>query len=137
MTMQDGYLKITNGYAFFRESDMKESDHPSLTVYFVDENGKKYSFPAKMKPSVNDYAFLTGSDNDLSYASFDFDADLSVLPAGNYRIYLHLKTDSDENVFEMYDMKKDNISSKTDNKSFTLVRSNVRYRRMLTIQDIK
>ncbi len=135
LSIQDGHLLIENGYAFFSDANVNEAVNPVTTIYFVDDQGNSTSFEATMKTSVDDYSFLISSDYDLSFASFDLDADLTTLPTGNYRIYVELKTDEKSCIFEMYDLEEDSITSNFENRNYSLIRSNVRFRRQLSISE--
>ena len=131
LSIQDGHLLIENGYAFFSDANVNEAVNPVTTIYFVDDQGNSTSFEATMKTSVDDYSL----DYDLSFASFDLDADLTTLPTRNYRIYVELKTDEKSCIFEMYDLEEDSITSNFENRNYSLIRSNVRFRRQLSISE--
>ena len=135
LSIQDGHMLIENGYSFFSDASVNESVNPMTTLYFVDEQGNATTYEATMKPSVDDYGFLISSDYDLSYASFDLDADLTTLPAGNYRVYVELKTDEKSCIYEMYDLNEVSISSDYENRNYSLVRTNVRFRTQLSISE--
>ena len=101
-----------------------------------DDNGNLTSFTATLKDSTRDFATITSSDKDLSFASYDLDADLTNLAPGHYRLWTSITTDEYRDVFETYSLDRTNYSGSTDTKTFELVRSNTRYRYELTVEEI-
>lgn len=134
LSLDNGTLTISNGFTFFRNADVAEKVNPVFTVYLLDEEGNISTFETNAKASTYDFAYFAGSTNDLSFASFDLTADLSGLEAGTYRVYLRLKTDEYDDVFEMYDTASVEFTGTNAEKTFTLKSTNVRSRYELTVE---
>ena len=134
LSLDNGTMTISNGFTFFRNADVSEKVNPEFTVYLLDAEGTVTTFKASAKASTYDFAYFDGSKNDLSFASFDLSADLSGLEPGTYRLYLRLKTDEYNDVFEMYNSAKVEFTGSTEEKTFTLKSTNVRCRYELTVE---
>lgn len=134
ISVDNGVLTISNGYSFFRNADVSESDHPRFTIYLLDAAGHLYSYDATAKQSTYDFSYLVNSTNDFSFASFDLSADLNDLEKGQYRLYLRIETDQFSDVFEMYSNSTDSYIGTSAEKTFTLNRTNTRLRYELTVE---
>ena len=136
ISVENGHLTVSDGYVYMIDADQKADLNPILTFYLEDDNGNLTSFTATLKDSTRDFATITSSDKDLSFASYDLDADLTNLAPGHYRLWTSITTDEYRDVFETYSLDRTNYSGSTDTKTFELVRSNTRYRYELTVEEI-
>ena len=134
ITIENGHMIVKDGFIFMKNADMSASVNPVMKLYFEDENGNVTEFDAVMKKSVLDYQAMLGYDNDLSYASYDMDIDLTDLAPGKYRIWVGINTDEYNDKFEFYSQNDVSISSEVEGKSFSLVSTNTRQRYELTVE---
>lgn len=135
ISIEDDHLIITNGYGILRNASMSAEDNVEYTLYLQDENGNVESYALSAKESAYDFSTLLKSDYDLSMTSFDADIDLSEYAAGTYRIYLEIKTDDYDDIYEIYNIRDHAVEEKTETRTYSLTSTDVRARYVLTIEE--
>ncbi len=135
LTLEDSMLSI-DGTAFIFAASMTEKDHPRTKVILVDQNGKSYTFASENKACAADPAEMLGLQVSLSNSCFEFEADLSSLEAGVYRVYLDVETDSWRDIYEMYNYRPVDVSmQEVGSKTYSLTLDRVRSRYLITVTD--
>ena len=104
-------------------------------MILVNEDGEKYTFTCTKSATQKNITRYMKCNNTYTDCYFDVDADLTQLPAGTYRVYVHVKTTNAEDIFEMYSTNDESVRTESvSNKTYTLSRTNTRFRYILTIQ---
>lgn len=134
ISLENGHLIVKDGFVFMKNADMSIAVNPKMKVYFEDENGNVSEFDAVMKESVLDYQAMLSVDNNLSYASYDMDIDLTGLESGKYRIWVGISTDEYNDKFEFYAQKDVSLSSEANGKTYNIKSTNTRLRYELTVE---
>lgn len=134
LDINDGHMQM-NALAAVYYTDFTTSTNPSYEVILEDTNGKTYTYPATLSSNQMDISSFMAGNHTYNNCTFDVDADLNELPSGTYRIYIHVKTNEVEDIFEMYSIQTtDSIQEVFNNKTYTLGVTNVRSRYILTIE---
>ena len=132
---EDSHLKM-DGLGILYQAAMRESDQVAYRVHLQDEEGNLYSYDAGGRSSNMDFAPVLRSSFELTYVSFDLDADLSELPCGTYRMYLEITTSEYHDLFEMYSITSDSYTADLeDGRKLTVSTTDVRSRYELTISE--
>lgn len=134
INIENGHLEM-NGYAGIYLTDFTQETNPSYEMILVNEDGEKYSFDCTKSTTQKNITRYMKCNNTYTDCYFDVDADLTQLPAGTYRVYIHVKTTNAEDIFEMYSTYDESVKTESvSNKTYTLSRTNTRFRYILTIQ---
>lgn len=132
--LKNGHLFMNDAYALIRKADITKDLHPSVKLSVEDDKGNVTEFAGTMKDSVRDYASVLDASNDVSYASFDLDADLTGLPAGHYRLWLTISTDQYHDTFELYSFSNTNYSDGAGENTLELIPTDTRYRYEMNVR---
>ena len=134
LSVEEGILKL-NGFAFMYGTDHNQETDPQYRLWLQDESGTVFGpYEAEERNSDYDYSKYMNLINDMSRASFRVEADLKDLPNGLYRIYLGIDTDTCHDLFEIYSLQDDQISSASKDHSYELFTTNTRRRILLDIE---
>lgn len=134
INIENGHLEM-NGYAGIYLTDFTQETNPSYEMILVNEDGEKYTFACTKSTTQKNITRYMRCNNTYTDCYFDVDADLTQLPAGTYRVYVHVKTTNAEDIFEMYSTNDESVRTESvSNKTYTLSRTNTRFRYILTIQ---
>ena len=134
INIENGHLEM-NGYAGIYLTDFTQETNPSYEMILVNEDGEKYTFACTKSTTQKNITRYMKCNNTYTDCYFDVDADLTQLPAGTYRVYVHVKTTNAEDIFEMYSTNDESVRTESlANKTYTLCRTNTRFRYILTIQ---
>ena len=134
LSVEEGILKL-DGFAFMYGTDHNQETDPQYRLWLQDESGTVFGpYEAEERNSDYDYSKYMNLINDMSRASFRVEADLKDLPNGLYRIYLGIDTDTCHDLFEIYSLQDDQISSASKDHSYELFTTNTRRRILLDIE---
>lgn len=134
LSLNDGHFKM-NAFSGIYLSDFTKNTNPTYEVLLEDENGNVTTFDTTKSNEQMDITDFMDRKHSYTDCCFDLDADLSKLQSGTYRIYIHVKTNQVEDIFEMYSLQSQkDITASYEGRTYTLSKTNVRSRYILTIQ---
>ena len=134
LSLNDGHFKMS-AFSGIYLSDFTLNTNPAYEVLLEDENGNVTKFDTTKSNEQMDITDFMDRKHSYTDCCFDLDADLSKLQSGTYRIYIHVKTNQVEDIFEMYSLQSQkDITASYEGRTYTLSKTNVRSRYILTIQ---
>lgn len=133
LNLANGHIQM-NALAAIYGTDFTNETDPTYEVILEAEDGTAYTYETSLSSDQMDITSMMDKKHTYNKCCFNTDMDISNLKAGTYRIYIHAKTTGSEDIFEMYSIQAFNTLSETFNgKTYTIQKSNVRSRLLLTI----
>lgn len=134
--LSDGKMSI-DAFAWISSVDTTKENNPQYKLIFQnEETGDYFEKSVTNKACTIDYTKELKLKYATSNACFDGDTDISDLPNGKYIIYLDMSVGKYRDIIEIYDYYAQSKQSNSYNgKNYSLDKSNVRSRIMLSITD--
>lgn len=133
ISLENGILSF-RGYAGIYLTNMTSNDEPEYEILLEDEDGNLTTFDTSLSTNQVDISQFMYGDYTYNSCYFDVNASLTNLSEGTYRIYVHVKTNDAEDIYEAYSRQfKEPVSATYENRTYTLTRTATRNRYILTI----
>lgn len=134
ISLANGHMTFS-AYSAIYLTNFTTETNPTYEILLEDESGNVTTHQTQLSSNQMDISSFMYGDYKYTNCCFDVDADLTNLSAGTYRVYVHVKNDSYNDIFEMYNLQSaKTISESTNGRTYTLTKSNVRSRYILTIE---
>lgn len=133
--LMNGSILSLDGFSFINETNMGDADNVRHTLFLVNDNGNKFSFPLTTYKSSN--LNLKGLDHTNAWLKNDA-IDLVDIPIGRYKIYIFTETNQYSDLVSMYDFRSvGNLSFDFETKRFEFkVNSSQRNKYYIEVSEI-